>query len=1489
MRTKPEGWYPDPITVGAARYWDGSHWTRRVAWGSTSIEDPTALEEVSRREAGQVVAVVGSWLADAEERGEISPVVSAEVREALASVARPCRGPAPQAGLPPVPVPPPSSPARHAGVGLEPPSPVAPGNGSRPAPVPPPPGAPAPPVPVPVQRSILTQWARRAHAAVRTDLALHGLAYLGVLLMFAGVSGLIAFSFGDIASELRTLTELLVPTTFLVAGWYLGRRGATVVSGALIVLGGAFVPLVVVASVTDNAPLPPDLHGRVLPLAQAGLCLALAALMAAVAPRNELARPLRFVAGPVAWIGLGLGTAIWRDPIPAGYETARPDALQLSVVLAAIALVVGVLELRRATGLVATATRAVGWPAAAAFYVVELVLAGNERWPLAASIVGGIAVIVLLELATSRLPAWTVTAAQAAVIGITAARLAVHGEGAWIAAGAAVGAIALLEYAGGRRPTEIGTWAAAGVAALSLVGSAAVPAAGLTGFGVTTLWLLWRRVHAPAWQPVRDSSGVGVAVGALSTQLEAANAFGARPALLGGALLTMAVAVIGRLVPPVRRDLLWRWLVPTAAAGLWLSSMAQPWGERPMLVAAGTLALAVAAAASSLPLGPRTWLTAAMVVWAEANVGEAAGLARDGQALVLSGLALAVVGVSLLPRWSIAPHLTAIGHVGATGAILVSPWFGWPLTAVLGAATAAWLLTGLVNEVRGAAMVEGVRGSFPTTDLPWSSVFDDAPHLIVLAGAATTAAVGADAWGRVLLHDRWAPVIVCAVAAGAALGVRVVPWRRASAVVLAGAAVLLGLGALGGVLADSVAGRNGPAVVALCLGIAAVVVSRAPRPTAFTWVGWAQCAALSAYAADQLGLAVRWADVVVAGWGASVLLSVLLVERVRLGPVVRGSAVLVRRRALRAPGTLGALALVVGGASGLLDGSKAEIGWTAAGLGVPVVVIALLVSSGAVGAVAEALGVLAVVLLAPWEPLERPWSIVVLSLAPLVVAQLTRSERESWWVRWDLPSLVVAHGVVAVALMAAMRGANLALPFILAGSLAIGLAIVRRRVEWAIGGAVLVLVGAADAGPGWLTFALSVEGLALSVGGLLSEGRTRWVLLSVGAAAWLAAWAQVFDWQSWSTPTALYSTSPGAAGVALVAALLVRSRRAPGEAGVVWMVSGAVAALSAMTLVGHPDVTSGAGGSTVAVGLLLLATAAGVAAPTLEASLRWVAVVPAVAAWAPAAWALQLDAEGLALLTTATALVLLAVMLAVQAWRPTMPWVGPAATGGLLTQGVGALAALTVLPDQTVLIVVLLALAGELGALAVLARAPGLFVASPAAACGSWLLYADDSLTGDANWLTVPVGVTLLTMVGLVRWIRRTRGGDVVGIDVLTVELVSMAFVVSSSLARTLAGHLWSGVLAIALGVALATWGAFTQVRRRVSFGAGAVVLAVLLVIAVPLSDVGVWSGAALWVTIIAIGLVAVLAAATIEGSRDRIQQVAHKFDEMTKGWERMR
>jgi hypothetical protein len=133
-----------------------------VYWGQRSLRDPTPLAEVERRVAAAETDVVVAYLDEASERRVVSDDVIRVLRDDLER--RSCSE-----------------------VASQPPPPLA----RTPQPPPPPPRvAPGPAVvaPIWVEPGSLARWWGQAREAVRTDLALHGLAYLGVLLMFAGVA-----------------------------------------------------------------------------------------------------------------------------------------------------------------------------------------------------------------------------------------------------------------------------------------------------------------------------------------------------------------------------------------------------------------------------------------------------------------------------------------------------------------------------------------------------------------------------------------------------------------------------------------------------------------------------------------------------------------------------------------------------------------------------------------------------------------------------------------------------------------------------------------------------------------------------------------------------------------------------------------------------------------------------------------------------------------------------------------------------------------------------------------------------------------------------------------------------------------------------------------------------------------------------------------------------------------------------------------------------
>jgi hypothetical protein len=253
---------------------------------------------------------------------------------------------------------------------------------------------------------------------------------------------------------------------------------------------------------------------------------------------------------------------------------------------------------------------------------------------------------------------------------------------------------------------------------------------------------------------------------------------------------------------------------------------------------------------------------------------------------------------------------------------------------------------------------------------------------------------------------------------------------------------------------------------------------------------------------------------------------------------------------------------------------------------------------------------------------------------------------------------------------------------------------------------------------------------------------------------------------------------------------------------------------------------------------------------------------------------------------TTIALVVGLELLLVDAASPTSPWIGPAFALCAFAQLGSLLVAVNELPRRGLLIAVLLALAAESAVGGVVFRAMPFVAAAPALACLAWLVYAGESLASP-RWFTVPIGLTMLVDVGLIRWLRRGRGEDVVRLDLVVLEFVGMFFLVAASLAEVLSGNLWYSLSAIGIGIVLGAWGILTRVRRRAVFGAAVIVLSAVLVVAVPLARaVPTWTGPALWLAVAALGVAAILFATLLEQSRSAIRHAATRLDEMTSGWE---
>lgn len=1463
MTSRPAGWYHDPIRVGTARWHDGSRWTSHISFGGTVGTDPTPIEQVEREERRLAAQQVRSYLDGTRARHVVGQAaLDALGRDLTAWEAPLLPPPAPQHALPPAAV-------------VAPPTDTA----QRPVTVP------AQVEPTPAEPAAVWRWARSALETVRSDLAVHGLAYLGVLLLFSGVTGLMVFSFDEVRPGLRALSELLVPVVFLLSGWFLRRRKAAFVGSMLELVGFAVVPLVAIASVTDGSSIPPDVSGPALPLTQAAIVAVAGLAMRVVAGRSSTSTA-RWVWAPSLWLAAGLAAGATVDPVPSGPDMARPHSVQLAVMVAAIA--VTVVFLRGRTSQVCVAAIRTALPAATVLATLELVAAGARDWPVTGAVVSGLALVVLAELLADRHSATTVAAVQSVAVALTAVRLGAQAPAAWVAVGAIVVAVVGCETTRRRRPGLLPElmWLVVATAALAV--SLGRPGAAVTACLVATAWSLWRHLRGVAWIGSSDAFGIIPVTTSAMAAAEAWTLLGVRTATPSLAAVVLSVAIGGHLLRGWRERPLWRWWVPAASVAVSLASIAATVdGVRWSAGLAGACA-AAALLLSSTRVDVRVWLVSVATAWSGANVLLALGANAATSAIVLACVGVALVVATVNTDGVAAAHITAVGLLAATLAPIPAASGGWPLVATLALATAAWAMVAAIHEARGVPHIERLRHWTHEQHLDVAGWLDTIPAVVGIAGSAGTALATAAAAG---LDERWFATAVSATVVAAALVVRITRWRRASSSALAWETVLLAVAAVvGTALGAAKQGtldheRIGQLAIG-CAGVLAVtLLARAPRPATFPWLGWVAAGSLVPLLSHLSGVPDRWVDAVVAAAGALTLVGALAVDRVRHGDVARRP--LSDAPDLLPPATVASVLLLVAGVWLCTDPSATAVGWSLIGLSVASFAAALAARVGALTAPAYPMAVIGLVLLAPWHPAEHPWSLVPVVAALLALAwAATRLPERRVLRRWDTPPFFAAHLVAAGALAATVQHGSLPATASTLGITSLAVAGVRRRMEWASAGAVLVVLGAAAAGPGWLSGALLLVGTVAHLAARRATGTARIPLLVSSAGALIASWASMVVWLSSAEAPILGATAVAASAAALGCAVVVRRGIGARDAGTALL--GTTAALSVAAMVWMPASTIGhvPGGLCATTALIVLALASGQLAPLHGQRMRIVAGATVAAAWAPALWAWRPTATPGAVGTTAVALAAALATLGAARLEGLRRWVTPAHVVVGTSQALGVAGAIAALPGRFVLAVVLLAIATELVIVGVTAGRVELLLGSPALACAAWVVYASDALRGNPNWFTVPVGVALLATVGVLRWLRRRSGRPVASADVVVLEFVGMSATVAAAVSEVARGELWYSLLAIGAGVLLALWGAVTRVRRRLAFGAGTVVATVLLLIVVPLAAADIWSGPALWLTVISVGVVAILFAAFIERERAVAERALAAFGELTKGWE---
>ena len=544
-------------------------------------------------------------------------------------------------------------------------------------------------------------WLARAREALVSDLAVHGLAYLGVFLVLAGTLGFLIFSFGSMSESIRPWTELAIPTVLFGSALFLRGRGAPVVATALGLVGGLLLPVVLFASYVDSVGFPPDFSGDALGWAVIATSLALAGAYALLAVwRPELST--RFLVAPMVWVALfGIGFLL-QPPNRATFQswTAAQGAL-VAIGVAGTAVVCAA----RPRAALTRDARVALIPGAVVAVLLTLVLPGvdgSNWWPY---VVTGLATIVTAELLVDRVDRPVVQVVQALALALALYGVYLgHGTGVAGIVGV-VGAVALLEFQERVQPSPDPLWIGLAVSGGSLLVTAQSQEQAPLAFALTVV-ALWAHVRHARPLPAGVTAGTTPAVGflAIAASTGAAALFVAvsgTPAFLVLAVLAAALAGLVRGLRPSDRFLT-RWIYGSSIA---LGAAVATSTEVSPAAASLTLALvALALFVSAVGAPARAWAVVPAVASSAWFALAAADVEPAPSRAAIAIAAAAVAGVLTWRDGAPAHVATAAWAVGAFTVGASEP--GWWLVAV----GAIWVLATASVTVAGELRGVGVSG-----------------------------------------------------------------------------------------------------------------------------------------------------------------------------------------------------------------------------------------------------------------------------------------------------------------------------------------------------------------------------------------------------------------------------------------------------------------------------------------------------------------------------------------------------------------------------------------------------------------------------------------------------------------------------------------------------------------------------------------------------------------------------------------------------------
>ena len=398
--------------------------------------------------------------------------------------------------------------------------------------------------------------------------------------------------------------------------------------------------------------------------------------------------------------------------------------------------------------------------------------------------------------------------------------------------------------------------------------------------------------------------------------------------------------------------------------------------------------------------------------------------------------------------------------------------------------------------------------------------------------------------------------------------------------------------------------------------------------------------------------------------------------------------------------------------------------------------------------------------------------------------------------------------------------------------------------------------------------------------------------VSIGATA--VSWVALVLGLGWDAPTsAIWTSVVFGVGALAVPELARRTtfeatfRSNQSYVGLMraWAAFAAVGVVAG-TLLSYTGGDFRVSGYWVAGGLALLAVAsARGAAPLRLDLLREVSPVAALVSLVIFAYTSGWSNQQVAIVTILVATI--GTMVSLMVWRRSAasPWVRPLIVLASLSNVIATAIAFSLLPERTLLVGVLLSIGIQAIAVGLSRADPSILAVGPPLLGAAFIFSLSESISGSAQWYTLPIGVVLLSEVEIFRLLPAGRRSGTGRELMVLLEWVGVATLSAPPLVEMFTLSLFMGLVAVGVAMAVFIWGVATRVRRRVVAAAALAIAALVLILFAAAAGTAP-SSAFFWIVAIGVGFAVMLVAGFVEAYRSKKGKAIARLEVLMEGWE---